>query len=220
MEIIDFVKDNWASLAAAPWAFVTLVCFALAVGFLVARFLGAEKTALLDGRIAALKETIDDYKQKLSGASPDEAKQKISNLEARLAALEPRELTEGQRNTLVQHLNAHHGVVSLMLDMAAQKSQKFAREIEKALTRSGWQVRFGQALGVSNRPSSGIRVTSFSGGEDITSEARAIMGAFSAAQIKFEFSKAPAKHRPEMPAGFPQMPEEPATEILITDVLD
>src|SRR5271157_1162636 len=53
-----------------------------------------------DATIETLKTQNDAYKDKLSGASPDEAKARIDTLEARLAKLEPRRIPSDKLNIM------------------------------------------------------------------------------------------------------------------------
>ncbi len=50
-----------------------------------------------ESEITLLKGQRDDYKEKLSGGTPDQAKARIDSLEARLARVEHRRLNETQK---------------------------------------------------------------------------------------------------------------------------
>jgi hypothetical protein len=89
MDIVQFVKENWAVIEQAPWVFVTLVVLFGGGGLLGGRYWRADIVTNKDSIIALRDAEISDYKRKLDGASPDEAQARIAALEKRLDALTP-----------------------------------------------------------------------------------------------------------------------------------
>jgi hypothetical protein len=91
MGFIDQLKAVWPLVMQAPWGFATLAAALLVAGWFAARIVFTE-------RIETLKERIEAYKEKLGGASPDEAAQKIAALENRLDSLTPVPIEELEQN--------------------------------------------------------------------------------------------------------------------------
>jgi hypothetical protein len=86
LEQLDVIKG-------APYPFlIAFVIFTIAVGGLISvifSFIYRTRLADKDSRIELLNAQISDYKEKLSGASPDQAKTQIGELIRRLAKVEP-----------------------------------------------------------------------------------------------------------------------------------
>ena len=93
-------KQQWAAFWRAPFIMLPLILVAVVVTWQVIEAVHGTEIAGKDATIEALREEVTSYKNKLSGASPDqakaqidEAKAKIDGLEARLVKLEPRTLS-------------------------------------------------------------------------------------------------------------------------------
>ena len=106
-DLFGRIAQEWPVIAAAPVTFVGVVSAAALIIWLALKW---SYKSVLDGKngeiaskaseIALLQRQRDDYKDKLSGASPDEAKAKIDDLERRLVLLEPRRLATEQRDAI------------------------------------------------------------------------------------------------------------------------
>jgi len=95
-----------------------------------------------DSEISSLKTQRDEYKDKLSGATPDQAAQRVSALEIRIRELDPkpqRHLTEDQKKKLVD------GLTKLAVDIpqiavfaeAAREPARFAVEFMGVFKKAG-----------------------------------------------------------------------------------
>jgi hypothetical protein len=153
-----------------------------------------------DSEITLLKGQRDDYKDKLSGATPDQAKARIDALEARLASVEPRlasveprRLTASQRAALIARLTPPAGVPPLIsIDSepggdTAQFASEFASVFRSA---GGWNVGEGTVLSPSNRPPSGLAVR-FADLNNPPKEAVMVMSVFRAQNIQFDIQQGP-----------------------------
>jgi hypothetical protein len=115
------------------------------------------------GQIGVLKERVtlaetqrDDYKNKLSGATPDEAKARLEKLEAAVAALSPRKLLPAQQSALKAAATTAKGRISIMNDMACPDCNSYANFIRSAFAEAGWQVSAPGVMGVAQVPHSGL----------------------------------------------------------------
>ncbi|RWD69526.1 hypothetical protein [Mesorhizobium sp.] len=210
MGLIDFLKDNWAAVMAAPWVFVTLAVIIGGGGWAIGRFMYGERIETLKTRIENRDEKIADYERKLGGASPDEARDKIDALERRLQALEPRSLSQGQIEKIGAILVRHPGAIDIIKDMGSPQANRLHSQLEKVFGQSGWQVRSPAAMGVT-RPNSGILLTTQSG-DQTTENAKCVMDAFSAAGLSFDLRREPAPPPNAMGQVFSDL------QILVTDL--
>lgn len=166
-----------------------------------------------DSEIALLKGQRDDYRDKLSGATPDQAKARIDALEGRLARLEPRRLTEQQRANLTARLRLPAGAdysIAISRDLSCADCVQLAADISAAFGSStGWHVSNPGEMGVSNMPPHGIAVRC----ANIASpspEARIVIDALHAIGIQFDLQNDGSLQRSE---AFPKVPP---VKILLT----
>jgi len=75
------ILDQWAVVVAAPVPFMTVSIAILIAVSIGASFLYSTRLSNKDGEISLLTRQRDDYRDKLGGASPDQAKAKIEALE-------------------------------------------------------------------------------------------------------------------------------------------
>ncbi|WP_155253491.1 hypothetical protein [Bradyrhizobium japonicum] len=148
-----------------------------------------------DAEIALLKGQRDDYKDKLNGATPDQAKARVDALEARLAALEPkiaaiepRRLKAEQRAALIARLSPPPNTqprVAIASEPGGDSPQ-FASDFVSAFRSAGpWAIEEGSILGIGDRPPSGIAVR-ISNPAEPPPEASIVIRALLAAGIKFD----------------------------------
>jgi hypothetical protein len=167
-----------------------------------------------DSEITLLKGQRDDYKDKLSGATPDQAKARIDDLEGRLARLEPRRLTPAQRENLAMRLRVPTGsnyLIAISRDMACSDCAQLGADFSAAFgAASGWQITNPMLGGIATMPPSGIAIKC----ADIvnpSAEAKLVIDAMKAVGIQFDLQVAPPSSRP---AGFPQVSP---VEIVLTN---
>ncbi|MER9329861.1 hypothetical protein [Mesorhizobium sp. M0488] len=209
---IQFLKDNWAVVTQAPWVFVTLVIIVGGGGVAIGRtWLNRtisnlqSDIATLESRHIAKDEKIADYQSKLNGATPDEARNLISALERRLAALEPRNLDPEQSRLLSTHLSNKPGSIQLIKDVGSPESGKIYAQFGVLLRRLGWELMEGSVMGLGNPPPTGIAVQSHAG-DTLTEDAKALIAALQAAGIEYDVQKTAAIN----------MPGKPLTTLLFT----
>ena len=81
-DVIDTVRKEWATISGAPWSSLVLSSILVAATWGFFELIHNAEISGKDATIEAQKAQIDSYKEKLSGASPEEAKAKIADLEA------------------------------------------------------------------------------------------------------------------------------------------
>jgi hypothetical protein len=184
------VGQQFSTVLAAPIPFLLVVGF---VAFGIWKFLAHHYSGRLDAKddLLALRQAqLDDYKEKLSGASPEEARARVDALEQRIEdgfnALAPRILSEDQRKKMVEALdvqNGHH--VTIAHDAAVADSVKLARSIGSAFLAARWTTSTPMVMGLGNPPPSGIAVI-VSDQNNLTAAQLAIIIAFKIAKIEVD----------------------------------
>ncbi|MFF0919109.1 hypothetical protein ACFYE8_05330 [Rhizobium leguminosarum] len=183
MNLLSMIQQNWAVISQAPFVVVGLLLATAVAAFSVGRFFLSEKVANLESRLATKDETIANYREKLAGATPDEARSKIDELERRLSALEPSILSASQSAMFSAIVGTKPGSVQVVVDLASANRQQLARQLERSLKDVGWNVEIGSAAGVSNPPKTGISITP--GSVDIA-DANILARAFDAIGVAYE----------------------------------
>ncbi|MGM5020219.1 hypothetical protein [Tardiphaga sp. 367_B4_N1_1] len=164
-----------------------------------------------DSEIALLKGQRDDYKDKLSGATPDQAKARIDALEGRLKQIEqtgPRSLAAEQRQALTQTARVPVGAqyaLTIVTEGGCPDCPVYASILERAFRDAGWKIGNGMLMGPPQRPVRGIALV-VPDAKNLSAEALLIQRSLRAAQIDVEL----------MSGYF--MQNMPETELLITAV--
>jgi hypothetical protein len=76
------IKDNWKAFIKPPILATVIIIAGLAYNFGVSR--GSEVNGIKDERITFLNDQLTAYKDRLQGASPDEAAKQVSELRSQL----------------------------------------------------------------------------------------------------------------------------------------
>lgn len=211
-ELADYVLGEFAVIGEAPVAFFVSVLLA---GGLIWRTVEWHFKTRLENSAstqALLERQLADYRDKLDGATPQEARAKIEALETRVNVLEGPRLTEDQKNKMRPWLSAHRGnMIHLTQDSASASAQVFCRQVSDLFRQEGWNVRNPMVLGIGNPPKTGLALT-VKDPEQMTLAQQAIASALTAAGIKFDIQKGGGGH----PAGN----QEPIAELLFTTAFD
>ena len=186
--IKDYIIGEFKVIAGAPASFVLAV---LAVGALMWAGISWAKNAIIDqlnGQIQLQDRQLADYKEKLNGATPSEAKARIDSLESRLARLEPRRLSIEQRNIIASYVTVPPGVnymISTQLEMACGDCRKYLEDFQDILHNAHWNI---VPISLSNATAAspkGIAILTPDTDHPLP-EASALMTALTAAKIDFD----------------------------------
>ncbi len=94
-------------ISGAPWSLSGIGVVIVSCTWLFVNYINSATISAKDATIETLRTERDDYKTKLSGATPDEAKARITALEAKIKDIEPRAILKDQKiilNTLISGL--------------------------------------------------------------------------------------------------------------------
>jgi hypothetical protein len=187
------VSQQFATVLAAPVPFLLVVGI---VAFGIWKFLShhySGRISAKDDLIALKQAQVDDYKEKLSGASPDEAKARLDALEQRieegLEALAPRTLSEDQLQKIVQVLDGFSGShVTVAHDAVVADAAPLARSLSAAFLAARWTTSMPIVMGLGNPPPSGIGVK-VADRNNLTLPQQAICDALRSADIPFDIQQ-------------------------------
>jgi hypothetical protein len=152
------LRSEGAMIAQAPLSFLICVAAVGGVVFLILRGLKAQEIADLNSRLTLKNDEISEYRRKLDGASPDEAKARLDDLEARIALLQPRRFGSEQRERIRAAVSGHGLSVSVAADMAAADARGLVADLSAAFQGAGWIVSNPMVGGPGNPPPSGLGV--------------------------------------------------------------
>jgi len=89
-ELLEYLVKEGGVVLNAPFTFALLAVLMCAVAYLAATWLYKGIISNKDSEISLLRAQRDDYREKLGGATPDQAKARIDALEARLDVVQKR----------------------------------------------------------------------------------------------------------------------------------
>lgn len=151
-EFLDHIAREWGVITQAPMTFIaaTLVMAALAYGASRWRFGGTIES--LQHRLALKEDQLADYRDKLKGASPDEARARLDGLESRVEELraqlnhalrEDRFLMPDEARVLCDRLRKYAGTQFHVMvetnDRDPNSEQvRFGNQLASILTTAGW----------------------------------------------------------------------------------
>ncbi|NVM43194.1 hypothetical protein HWX16_23200 [Ochrobactrum intermedium] len=155
---LESLQKNWDTISQFPWLFASTVVISFSAGFAVAKYLSSEKMQSMNEAKKLAEDRVADYKEKLQGASPDQAQEKINSLEARVLALEPIKLTDEQLSLISDTLKKTMSYVVFELDASCPEMKILNQQLATVFSDAGWNVTGASVLGVSDRPKSGIGI--------------------------------------------------------------
>ncbi len=218
------LQDQWAVIVSAPIPYLVAVIVVVGAVWGVINWAYSARLSGKDAEIDLLTRQRDDYKDKLGGATPDEAKAKIEALETRLSALEPRvaaveprRLTDTQRTTLSDTLKTNPGNVDISQDAGVSDIGGLTADLKTSFTVAGWGVKSSMVFGPSSSAPHGIGIRVPNPGV-LTPRQMLIVQALKAAGISFDIQQGSPTVRHILP-GQPVPPSLDAQILISQKVL-
>jgi hypothetical protein len=171
-----------SGLGGPPRSKAVLGIAVLSVSVLLGSALKTRQIGRLQSRLALLDAEVADYKRKLNGATPNEAKARIDLLEQQLEKLGPRRLTQEQRRVITHHVSGLRDQVLIRSDRGAPDTLQFSRDLAGAFHAAGWTVRSGQVGAEVRRAPEGLALRARPSRHDAL---RIVAAALSAAGLHF-----------------------------------
>jgi hypothetical protein len=189
-DFIKYILGEWRMIAQFPVSFIVAV---LVIGL----FIWGAMTWGYGREMSLLSQQVADYKDKLSGASPNEAKTKIETLISEVAALrnqmQGRRLTPEQRNKIIETVrlpNANTFKVQVVREASAQDTGALANDFLTAFQAAGWQTSYGSMIFGAPAPSGlALLVTDQN---NLSSSEHIVLAALKSAQIQFDILQLPS----------------------------
>jgi hypothetical protein len=204
MDFIDRIAAEWLVISGAPFSFLAAIAVIAIVIFAFMNWWHGGTITTLEQRLKLKEDQLEDYKNKLDGRTPDEAKARLDALETRLSNIEPRRLNDTQINELSLAVSKIKGQIAIAHDMAAPESRHLAGALVRAFGNGGWKVETPQVAGISNAPSGGIALR-VPDRANLSEAQDAVLGALKAIGLQVEVQQGAPK-----PHGFAD------TELLVT----
>jgi hypothetical protein len=147
-----------------------------------------------DDQIRFSERQRDDYKEKLGGATPSEAKaqiedleRKLKSLEPRIAVLEPRRLSEEQKQAIIasaRHSSDTYYALVIAHEGACGDCDGYAGQISFAFHEAGgWDIQQPFVMGPSMKSPKGISLVIRGAAQE---EGSVVARALKAAKIEFD----------------------------------
>ena len=135
------------------------------------------------------EEKSKDYERKLSGASPDEAREKLLQLELAVEALTPRQrkLSDDQKNIISQKIKGvkcEDWQLSIIYVASSHEAHLYALDLSEAFSLGGWKVWPDILINASWISSRGLCLAS-PAGREISEIAKHVVAAFDAAGVEY-----------------------------------
>jgi ribosomal protein L29 len=153
-QFVDYIVGEWKVISQAPFTFVIASMFLCGLAYLAARWRYAISIEHLEHRVKLRDDEISDYKRKLEGASPDEAKARIQELRAELTEvrnqIRPRRLSVEQKHRIRNRLRMYPemtGRLQLSRDVSCTDCEGLADDIAEAISDGGWEVERTTSMG-------------------------------------------------------------------------
>jgi hypothetical protein len=148
-QFTDYIAGEWKVISQAPFTFIIGTLFLSGLAYLAARWRYAGRLETIEERIKFRDDLVADYRQKLQGASPDEARARIDVLEAELRSIANREwphLTLDATKVIRERLEQFAApMVTLIVE--DRDGRKLANSLEKLFKELNWPVQYDSLMG-------------------------------------------------------------------------
>ena len=161
------LRQEAAAIVSAPILAGTILAVALAVMWTALHWSYRAALENKDSHIAFLERRLAEYRDRLNGATPDEARKRIDALESELGTLrvrlQPRHLTTAQRQAIIDRSRLPAGTPPADIRVAHEANcsdcRAFAEEIAGALgERDNWRVTTAAIEAPAERPRTGLGI--------------------------------------------------------------
>lgn len=159
MGVVERLQKEWPVIQQAPFSFTLIAIALLALTWAAASWLYRHQIGNLKERIGLKDDLITDYKRKLDGATPDEARERLDALEMLVGHLRPRELTQRQALIVAQNLDGYAGkTAGVGYAMNDRVCERYAEQLKNILVQSGWAIKTTAILSSWGRGFPGLAV--------------------------------------------------------------
>jgi hypothetical protein len=152
------VANVWPVVWANRATLIPILVGIVVLEWAILSFWYSGRLASKEAEIRLQDRQLADYRDKLHGASPDEAKARMDALEKRFRQIEPRRLTDDQQKILRERARvSEHQELTIIFESGSDCTT-YAAAFEDTLREAGWNVHNWQIVIPPRRPRSGIAV--------------------------------------------------------------
>jgi hypothetical protein len=186
--IKTYIIGEYQVIARAPG---TLAMATLALSVLIWTAISWEKNAVIEqltGQIQLQDRQLADYKDKLNGASPSDAKARIDALEARVSRIESRRLSNEQKKIIIENamlVARAFSALSIVSDIRCLDCNEYAEEFSDIFREVHWTIKTSMVDRPTTKSPKGIAVLSPDPNNPLPAAA-ALIRALKAANIPFD----------------------------------
>lgn len=152
--LFKYLVGEGKVIQQAPVIFCTALILSGGLIFAYFRQHFAGRLGDLEGRLKLRDDQIADYKSKLNGASPDEARSRLDRLEARLQEIReqhaPRTLTTIQVEEIKKVVQQTPGHIRVLTHPIVADAAHLAVLFQYAFSNSGWKTSGGTVVAPHN----------------------------------------------------------------------
>jgi hypothetical protein len=158
--LISHMGDEWRLVTHGPVLFIVSVLIVGSLAYGIARGQYEARMATLKERLDFKDDQVKEYKDKLSGATPDEAKARFDALERRVTQIGGRRLTRDQRDRLMHSvIGAGAGAfISIAYAMSQGDCGAYATDFARTFSDAGWDVENVATMGLESESFRGTSV--------------------------------------------------------------
>jgi hypothetical protein len=183
--------EQWYIVRTAPIPFAIAVVIA---GIVLWFAIGWFYSGVLNSKIAQIElldRQVADWKQKTEKSTPDEAKARIDDLEARVKRLEPRTLSAVQRSQIANFVQVPAGSTYVMVigaDMDCTDCYQYAIDFQGILSDAHWRHEMIRVMARQGASPKGVAIVTPDPSAPLP-EAVALAHGLTAAGIPFDLTK-------------------------------
>ena len=172
-DIAKWIAGEWGVIVHATITFIASVLVAAFVMWKVVQREFTNRLADAASRLELSNDRVSDYERKLAGATPEEARARIDELEKMVTALRTRHrrLTDTQKRAIGNTIkgealpifeNVHDRALEIIYPSPSEEAAVFAHDFADAFEEGGWAIepaymmsghrirRFGITIGVGS----------------------------------------------------------------------
>jgi hypothetical protein len=190
---MDFLLKNVEQALRVVQAEPVVALFLFLVGLTVGLLWRGRQLSISNETIRQRDGQLAEYRDKLKAGSDDEALAKLNALEAQVAKLTPRKLTEAQRQAISQNARAPVGAewgIIIRWETTAFDAVVYAGDFISAFRASGWKVYKQPVTASEVRPGITLRVDDQN---NLNIQERAVRTALDSAGIVFGIGQRTSK---------------------------
>lgn len=201
--LVGFLQENWPALTAAPGTFLFAVLIGSVAAFLFLRLIFNGQISTLRERLAQRDDLIAEYREKLQGATPEEARARIDRLEAqvnplvhKMKEMEPRRLTAIQKTAIIAKLSKMRGAfLMLQREMQAHDTLELVEDFLATFHEAGWEGRINNRMSMDITAGTGLALC-VNDPKALTPAEKCVAEALQSAGLPFDVRQEMEKSRP------------------------